>query len=108
MSTKRFRLSRRSLLKGAGVTLGLPWLEAMAAPTPQKDPVRFAMLYMPNGVNPFHWTPQGTGREFELSKTLQPLAPYKDKIVALSNLWNEGSKSGDGHYVKEAAILTCA
>ncbi len=99
------QLTRRSLLRGAGVTLSLPWLEAMAAPT--ANPVRMAMLYMPNGVNPNAWTPEGTGADFQLSPTLQPLAPLKDKIVVLRNLWNEGSKGGDGHYVKEAAILTC-
>lgn len=99
------QLTRRSLLRGAGVTLSLPWLEAMAAPT--ANPVRMAMLYMPNGVNPNAWTPEGSGADFQLSPTLQPLAPLKDRIVVLRNLWNEASKGGDGHYVKEAAILTC-
>jgi hypothetical protein len=106
----KLKLSRRSLLRGAGVTLGLPWLEAMAAPAPKQPahPVRLAMLYMPNGVNVPAWKPEGTGRDFQLSPTLQPLAPLKDKIVVLSNLWNEAAKGGDGHYVKEAAILTCS
>lgn len=99
-------LSRRRLLQGAGVGLGLPWLEAMAA-TGAKAPVRMAALYMPNGVNVDHWTPKGTGRDFELSKTLSPLAAVKDKLVVMSNLWNANSIGGDGHYVKEAAILTC-
>src|SRR5260370_30277163 len=43
-----------------------------------------------------------------LSPTLQPLEDIKDQVVVLSNLWNANSKGGDGHYVKEAAILTCA
>ena len=67
-----------------------------------------AMLYMPNGVNTSSWTPQGEGRDFQLSPTLQPLQDLKNDVVVLSNLWNEASKGGDGHYVKEAAILTCA
>lgn len=102
------RISRRTLLRGAGVSLALPWLEAMsaAAETPQA-PVRMAFLYVPNGVNMDAWVPQGTGREFKLSKTLEPLKGLKDDILVLSNLWNEASKAGDGHYVKEAAILTC-
>lgn len=106
----KLNLSRRSLLRGAGITLGLPWLEAMAAPAPttRAHPVRLAMLYMPNGVNVPAWKPEGTGRDFQLSPTLQPLAALKDKIVVLSNLWNEAAKGGDGHYVKEAAILTCS
>lgn len=102
-------ISRRTLLRGAGATLALPWLEAMATAAPEHDkgPVRMAMLYMPNGVNVDKWAPTGVGREFELSPTLQPLAKVKDSVTVLSNLWNEQSKDGDGHYVKEAAILTC-
>ena len=108
------RISRRTILRGAGVTLGLPWLEAMMPTTALaqskvlKNPVRMAALYMPNGVNVAHWYPKGTGREFELSDTLQPLADLKDQIMVLSNMWNANTKGGDGHYVKEAAILTCA
>lgn len=101
-------LSRRAVLRGAGVTLSLPWLEAMmAGSTPSKAPVRLAALYMPNGVNTEHWAPSGTGRHFALSATLEPLADLRNDITVLTNLWNEASKGGDGHYVKEAAILTC-
>ncbi|MFN0101142.1 MAG: DUF1552 domain-containing protein [Bryobacteraceae bacterium] len=101
-------LSRRALLRGAGVGLGLPWLDAMAATSSAKPPVRMAALYMPNGVNVDAWTPQGSGRDYTLSPTLEPLRSLKDRIVVISNLWNANSKGGDGHYVKEAAILTCA
>ncbi len=80
---------------------------ARAASTAPKIPVRMAMLYMPNGVNTTAWTPEGEGRDFKLSPTLEPLESVKDRIVVLSNLWNEASKGGDGHYVKESAILTC-
>ena len=101
-------LTRRTLLKGAGAALGLPWLEAMASATESAaPPVRMAFLYMPNGVNVPAWMPCGTGRDFALSPTLQPLAGLKDQITVLSGLWNAASKGGDGHYVKEAAILTC-
>lgn len=101
-------MNRRAVLRGAGVALGLPWLEAMASTTNAKPPVRMAMLYMPNGVNPHEWEPKGKGKDFELSKTLAPLADVKNQIVVMKNLWNENSKGGDGHYVKEASILTCA
>ena len=114
MTSSKISISRRALLRGAGVGLGLPWLEAMipasamASSKMLKDPVRLAVLYMPNGVNTDAWSPQGTGRDFTLSPTLAPLADLKDQVVVLSNLWNANSKGGDGHYVKEAAILTCA
>jgi hypothetical protein len=109
----RRTLTRRTLLRGAGVTLGLPWLEAMmptarAQSSAAGNPVRMAMLYMPNGVNTAHWYPKGEGRDFELSSTLEPLADFRKQILVLSNLWNAGAKGGDGHYAKEAAILTCA
>lgn len=107
-------ISRRTALRGVGVALGLPWLEAMAAApaarvsgNAARPPVRMAALYLPNGVNVNAWTPLGSGRNFALSPTLAPLAEVKNDIVIMSNLWNEASKGGDGHYVKEAAILTC-
>lgn len=106
-------ISRRALLRGAGVSLGLPWLEAMipaaglASSKIPKSPIRLAVLYMPNGVNTDAWSPEGNGRDFKLSPTLAPLEDVKDQVVVLSNLWNAGSKAGDGHYVKESAILTC-
>lgn len=105
-------LSRRSVLRGVGVSLGLPWLEAMMPARAQaaasgKAPVRMAMMYMPNGVNMNAWPPQGRGRDFQLSPTLAPLHDLKDQVVVMSNLWNAASVGGDGHYVKEAAILTC-
>ena len=103
----KFPLSRRTLLRGAGAAIGLPWLEAMAAPGAPKPPVRLAALYMPNGVNVDAWMPKGKGREFDLSDTLDPLRPVKDSVTVLSNLWNQNAKGGDGHYVKEASILTC-
>src|SRR3712207_2061574 len=106
-------LSRRTLLRGTGVALGLPWLEAMMpssalASTPAaKLPVRMAVLYMANGVNTSTWTPEGQGKDFKLSPALEPLQDFKDKILVLSNLWNAAANTGDGHYVKESSILTC-
>jgi hypothetical protein len=102
-------ITRRTLLRGAGAALGLPWLEAMestarAAP-PSSAPVRMAVLYMPNGVHPRMWTPQGEGRSFTLSPTLEPLQDLKDDSVILSNLWNEAANETN-HYVKISGFLT--
>jgi hypothetical protein len=71
-----------------------------------KSPVRMAVLYMPNGVNPHAWTPKGVGSEFELSPVLEPLRRVKDKILVLTQLMNAATDTGDGHYVKTAAFLT--
>lgn len=107
-------ISRRNVLRGVGVTLALPFMESLqaasayAAPAGQKSqpPVRFAALYMANGVNPHLWTPAGAGAEFRLSPTLAPLANVKSDILVFSELMNKGSIVGDGHYVKVAPFLT--
>jgi hypothetical protein len=101
-------LSRRKVLRGAGAALGLPWMEAMMkGASDTRGPARMAALYMPNGVHAGKWTPEGTGREFTLSPTLAPLTDLKDEVVVLTNLWNQGSKGGEGHYVKISGFLTC-
>ncbi len=113
MTMRKPFLSRRTLLRGAGVGLGLPWLEAMvpvsgfASSADPRPPVRMAMLYIPNGVNGTAWRPEAAGRDFKLSPTLEPLKDLKDKVAVLSNLWNAANEGGDGHYAKEGAILTC-
>ncbi len=66
-----------------------------------------AVLYMANGVNPHMWTPEGKGRDFSFSPTLAPLQDLKEDLVVLTNLWNQGSLGGEGHYVKTSGFLTC-
>ncbi len=113
MSTKSWQISRRTMLKGVGAVMSLPLLEAMSplasfgkAAVKSSLPVRMAVLYMPNGVNPHHWTPTGRGSNFELTPILAPLAKVKDDILVLGELWNAASDTGDGHYVKTSGFLT--
>src|SRR5439155_18650673 len=85
-------------------------LEAMvgtARAASAESPVRMAVLYMANGVNTSQWTPEGTGKDFRLSPTLQHLQDLKDQLVVVSNLWNAAANTGDGHYAKESSLLTC-
>ena len=103
-------ISRRTALKGIGATLSLPLLEAM---TPRAGagekiarPVRMAVLYMANGARPDTWSPTGSGRDFQLSPALSPLAEVKDDILVLGELLNHASETGDGHYVKTGGFLT--
>jgi hypothetical protein len=113
---KNQTLSRRTLLKGLGVSMSLPLLNAMrplaalagspASGPAAKAPVRMAVLYMPNGINPHAWTPKGVGRGFELSPILLPLAEVKDDLLVFTELWNAASNTGDGHYVKTGGFLT--
>lgn len=107
-------ISRRTLLKGVGVTLALPLLESVkpiltssaAVPSASSLPQRMAFLYMPNGVNSAAWGPKGAGSDFELSPALQPLAPLKKDILVFTELWNQATNTGDGHYVKTGGWLT--
>src|SRR5712691_11053004 len=80
---------------------------APAATGKSRPPVRMAVLYMPNGVHPGMWTPEGEGSDFKLSPTLEPLSDLRDQIVVPTNLWNESTKGGEGHYVKVSGFLTC-
>ena len=104
-------MSRRTLLKGTGAALALPWLEAMmpnkAKASTRQSPKRMAFLFMPNGVRADQWTPEGEGSDFKLSKTLSPLEGLKDNLLIPTNLWNQASNVGDGHYVKTSGFLTC-
>lgn len=103
---KTWNLNRRTALKGvAGVTLGLPWLETLlwgAEKTEPRYPVRFGVIYQPNGINPYEWTPEGEGRDYQFSKTLRPLAPVRDEVLVLTNLNHDLKKGRDrptsGHY----------
>jgi hypothetical protein len=99
------------MLKGIGVTMFLPLLEAMEplsayGAAKAGAPTRMAVLYMPNGVNPHAWLPKGVGSDFELSPILAPLESLKSEILVLTELMNQHSIEGDGHYVKVAPFLT--
>jgi hypothetical protein len=88
------RPSRRLFLRGAGVTMALPWLESVpvwgAATTPEGPfPKRFAVLFMGNGINGNHWWSKGQGDEMKLSKSLEPLEPIKKKINVINGLFNK-------------------
>lgn len=104
-------ITRRTVLRGLGATLALPWLECMlprsaSAAAAEAAPVRMAVLFMPNGVKQDCWTPSGTGRNYALSQTLSPLCEHQDDLIVCTNLWNKNSAVGDGHYVKTAGLLT--
>src|SRR6266550_7396753 len=81
-------ISRRTVLRGAGVALALPWLESMPAwSTP--FPKRFAVLFMGNGINGNHWWAKGSGAEMRLGRSLAPLEPLKSKINVINGLFNK-------------------
>jgi hypothetical protein len=89
--------SRRAFLRGAGVALALPAFETLAggaatkeasklAATPTGAPLRMAFIYVPNGVHQGYWWPKKEGKDFELTKTLQPLEKVRQHIQILGGL----------------------
>lgn len=94
------RLSRRTLLRGAGVAMALPWLESInvwgaesttAGLTSSGCPKRFAVLFMANGINSDHWWARGAGAEMELGRSLEPMANLKTKMNFITGLFNKAA-----------------
>lgn len=99
-------LSRRTLLRGAGAALALPWLGAMTPALAQnggKSAVqRFQTVYVPNGMAMDYWLPTQTGRDFELTPILEPLAPFRKQTLLLSGLnanWNIAHAGAGGSFL---------
>jgi hypothetical protein len=101
------RLSRRTILRGAGgAAIALPFLDAMLprraqAATPAR---RFIVMFSANGTLPA-WTPTGSERSFTLSPILSPLAPHRDDLVVIQGLLQQGG-GGDGHQNGIGGMLT--
>ncbi len=100
-------LSRRTLLRGVGATLALPWLEAMGLPG-AAAPKRFAALFMGNGINQKHWWAKGSGASMELGKSLEPLAPFRSRMNLLSGLFNKAATGVGIHPGQTGNILSGA
>jgi hypothetical protein len=106
-------ISRRTLLRGVGASLALPWLETMGraadaagAGNLTEPPLRMAFLFVPNGTRPDHWTPAGDGEDFEITPHLKPLEGLKSEILLLENLWNKNTVGRNGHWPKVPAWLS--
>jgi hypothetical protein len=105
-------ISRRTLLRGAGAAMSLPWLESMASAAPttggqlSEPPLRMAFMFMPNGVRPDHWTPAGDGEDYEFTPHLKPLESLKSEFLLLENLWHKNTVGRNGHWPKVPAWLS--
>src|SRR5436189_588306 len=104
-------LSRRTFLRGAGVTLTLPFLEAMVpAQTPlvrtaANPNAKFGFIYVPMGSIMKQWTPEQEGAGFEFSPILKPLEPFRNNVIVVTGLHNSGEP---GHSVSSATFLSGA
>jgi hypothetical protein len=113
------QISRRTVLRGLGTAVALPWLEAMlpqtvlgGRSTAVPHPKRMGFVYVPNGVILQDWTPQAEGSNFVLPRVLEPLAPHKSELLVLSGLTCDKARAnGDGpgdHARASGAFLTGA
>jgi len=101
-------ISRRTVLRGAGVTIALPWLESMNVWAAAADPFpkRFAVLFMGNGVNEDHWDSQGSGDAMRLSTTLSSLEPLKHKINVIHGLFHKRAMGNGIHPAQTGGLLS--
>ncbi len=112
MMKKSPQFSRRKFLRGAGVLLGLPWLESVSsfgAPVVKgvpQAPRRFAACFFGNGVNPHHWGAANGPEGMELRQTLKPLEPLKDQLLVFNGLWNPTTVEGPGGHYPKMNILS--
>ena len=110
------RFSRRTMLRGLGVTMALPWLESLpvwgdepagrlAASEP---PVRLAVLFSGNGFHGKEWWAKGEGRQMELGKVLEPLSDYREKMLFIRGLFNAEAQKGNIHSSQTGNLLSGA
>ena len=89
MSANIYPISRRTFLRGVGVSMALPWLESLpvwgdeAKERSSEPPVRFACLFSGNGYHSKEWWAKGEGAGMELGKVLEPLRPHREKLLFL-------------------------
>ena len=109
--TKR-ALSRRTILRGMGTTLALPFLESMVpaasalAQTRANPPQRFGAVYFPNGAPMNYWMPKTANGDLEITPILKPLEPYRDQLTLVGNLSRAGGKTVTDHAVSSAGWLS--
>ena len=108
--------SRRTMLRGLGVSMALPWMESLrvwgqeagtTAATGQA-PTRFAVLFSGNGFHKDHWWARGTGQQMELGKVLEPLQAHREKLLYIRGLYNEEALKGNIHSSQTGNLLSGA
>ncbi len=100
--------SRQQALQAVLMGMGLPYLELTADKNKAEAPRRLGAVFFGNGVNPHEWWAKGSGSSMELSKSLQPLSPVKNKMIYFKGLWNPTSVEGKGGHYPKMNVLSGA
>jgi hypothetical protein len=114
MDTHHF--SRRTFLRGAGVTIALPWMESLAvwgdqaggAAVASQAPVRLAVMFSGNGFHTREWWAKGAGKDMQLGKVLTPLADFREKMLVIKGLYNAEALKGNIHSSQTGNLLSGA
>ena len=109
--------SRRKWLRGAGVTMALPWMESLpvwgdepvkSSKPGSQAPVRLGVLFAGNGFHAGHWWAKGAGSKIELGKVLEPVAEFREKMTFVGGLFNEQALKGNIHSSQTGNLLSGA
>ncbi len=108
--------TRRTLLRGLGVTMALPWMESMTAfaetAKPKTEgaeaPRRVGVLFAGNGFHSKEWWAEGQGSDMALGKVLEPLEAHKEKMLFVRGLYNAEALKGNIHSSMTGNLLSGA
>lgn len=112
----RYPLSRRTFLRGVGVTMALPWMESLPVwgdepvkvGASSEPPVRLAVLFSGNGFHSKEWWAKGEGKDLELGGVLKPLEAKREKVLFVRGLYNEEATKGNIHSSQTGNLLSGA
>lgn len=110
------RWDRRTVLRGIGVSMALPWMESVPVwgqskgsdPKNPKPPVRFAALFAGNGFHSKEWWAEGSGAEMKVGRVLKPLEPLREQMLFIRGLYNQEALKGNIHSSQTGNLLSGA
>ena len=109
-------VSRRTMLRGLGVSMALPWMESLAvwadeakpAAGGSEPPVRLAVFFAGNGFHSQEWWAEGAGADMKLGKVLEPVADFRERLLFVKGLYNEQARKGNIHSSQTGNLLSGA
>ena len=109
-------VSRRTMLRGLGVSMALPWMESLAvwadeakpAAGGSEPPVRLAVFFAGNGFHSQEWWAEGAGADMKLGEVLKPVAEFRERLLFVKGLYNEQARKGNIHSSQTGNLLSGA
>ncbi|MCH2382865.1 MAG: DUF1552 domain-containing protein, partial [Pedosphaera sp.] len=116
MNKMHYQLSRRTMLRGLGASMALPWMESrrvwgdirLDTAKASEAPTRMAILFAGCGFHRHEWWAKGEGRSMELGKVLHPLSDFREKMVFIRGLYNAEALKGNIHSSQTGNLLSGA